>query len=201
VRKPNYFSEEAWKNLLETHEARMVPGAAERLWFEMGRTLMSVLVAEGTLLTVTTLVIGDPKSSPDERLKLFQRLRKLTAGNLLLELGSKLKEPSKLFSDLEDLCAERNWLAHRLLEENGRDFYDQQKFEGLLKRLEKLRNLAQRLADELSEIRDKRRNDFALPPEAILDVSSAHFKWTFENGAPVLPDPIAKPRKFPRSAS
>ena len=181
---------------------RLLPGAPERLWLEMGRALWMIQSAEGTLLTINFLLSANASMSQPEREECFQKFRDFTLGQVLdrlltsTSIDPTIQAKLKLLSErLKKLGEERNWLAHRILEEHHRDLLDPQRFAALLNRLDHVRENAASLDLELRNVLEDVN---ILRPTS--DLASGinglkMFAWTFGDGPSVLPQRRPKKKK------
>src|SRR5436190_21878531 len=82
MRKPDDVPQGEWDRTEADFANQILPGAPQRLWFEIGRTLWAVQTAEGTLLTIVFLLNIRAEMTVKEREEVFQKYRSRTAAQL-----------------------------------------------------------------------------------------------------------------------
>lgn len=117
------------------YQLQIDPLFPSKLYSGMGECLWHIQVLENTL--VKYLVVRfklKPKTARAEAHAVLEKTAKKTLGQLLKEL----REYDSVSPRFEAFLDERNWLVHRIREENHTDGYDRERSEALLARLRKL---------------------------------------------------------------
>jgi hypothetical protein len=127
-------------SLRQQLESAEVPHGTYRVLFEeIGRTLWSIQFFEDAMGMYLAGVFKIPKgTAAREAWKIVDRTRRSTAGTLLTELRAKAPISRNGQKLLTGVVSERNWLVHRLQNENLDDLYNERQFSRLIMRIRKL---------------------------------------------------------------